>query len=187
MSMAAAEVSRKWTWLLPLILCGGLGAVENGTREILARSVDMGDEVVTPVKTVGESASIAGALGSVAVATVLVVGLMLALAWFLRRYGRRLHASGGGRHLAVVETLPLGLKRSVSLLRCGDRFLVLGQSEQGLSALAELPASAFAEEQAAEAAAAAPREDAPVPPADAASAVDGFKQRLQALRGGIEA
>lgn len=72
------------------------------------------------------------------VAIALVAG---GLAYALRRFGMRRVLPGRGRHLTVIETVPLGFKRSVSLLRLGDQVLVVGQGEHDLSHLATLPAS----------------------------------------------
>ncbi len=64
-------------------------------------------------------------------ALILVLGLIVAAAWALRRYGlqmgRSLAAGGrGGRRLAVVEMLGLDAKRRLVLVRRDDReFLLL--------------------------------------------------------------
>ena len=72
------------------------------------------------------------------VAIALVAGV---LAVVLRKLGMRRVLPGRGHHLTVIETVPLGFKRSVSLLRIGDQVLVVGQGEHDLSHLATLPAS----------------------------------------------
>ena len=72
------------------------------------------------------------------VAIAIIAGV---LAIVLRKLGMRRVLPGRGRHLTVIETVPLGFKRSVSLLRIGDQVLVVGQGEHDLSHLATLPAS----------------------------------------------
>ncbi len=86
-----------------------------------------------------------GVVGKAAVG--LLVSLMAiavvaaGLAYAARKFGMRRVLPGRGRHLTVIETVPLGFKRSVSLLRIGDQVLVVGQGEHDLSHLATLPAS----------------------------------------------
>lgn len=83
---------------------------------------------------------VADTLGKMGGALMLVLALVAAGAWLARRtLARRRIAGPGQRHLALLETMPLGLKRSVSVLRLGGRLLVVGQSEQGLCALADWP------------------------------------------------
>lgn len=69
---------------------------------------------------------------------VLVLGLVVASLWALKKYGRgRLPGSGSGR-LKVDETLALGDRRYVSILEAeGERFLI-ALSPQGVSLLARL-------------------------------------------------
>jgi len=68
------------------------------------------------------------------------------LAYAARKFGMRRVLPGRGRHLTVIETVPLGFKRSVSLLRIGDQVLVVGQGEHDLTHLATLPASVLDEQ-----------------------------------------
>ena len=60
----------------------------------------------------------------------LVVGLILALTWAMRRYGPHAlgGAMGGKRRLAVIESLTLDAKHRLVLLRQDDRehLIVLG-------------------------------------------------------------
>lgn len=72
------------------------------------------------------------------VAIAVIAGV---LAVILRKMGMKRVLPGRGRHLTVIETVPLGFKRSISLLRIGDQVLVVGQGEHDLSHLATLPAS----------------------------------------------
>lgn len=71
---------------------------------------------------------------------VLVVGLVGASLWALKKYGRgRLPGSGGGK-LRVEETLALGERRYVSILEAeGERFLI-GLTPQGISLISRLDA-----------------------------------------------
>ncbi len=78
-----------------------------------------------------------GLLISLAVIAVIAGGL----AYAVRKLGMRRVLPGRGHHLKVIETVPLGFKRSVSLVRIGDQVLVIGLGEHDLSHLATLPAS----------------------------------------------
>lgn len=86
-----------------------------------------------------------GVVGKAAVGLLLslvaIAVIAAGLAYALRKLGMRRVLPGRGRHLTVIETVPLGFKRSVSLLRIGDQVLVVGQGEHDLSHLATLPAS----------------------------------------------
>ena len=76
---------------------------------------------------------------------VVVIALAVLIAWVIRRSGlhRRLPGQRGD-HLEVLESLSLGPKRGVSLLRVGGQFVLVGHNEQSMAALgtfAELQAS----------------------------------------------
>lgn len=79
----------------------------------------------------------ASGLAGMALALVLVVALIVALGWLLRRVQAM---SGGGARpdLRVVATLALGVKERVVVVAVGDRHVLLGLSGQGMVALGEL-------------------------------------------------
>jgi flagellar biogenesis protein FliO len=115
-------------------------------------------------------ASPASVTGRAAVGLLVSVGAIVALAVVLglvvKRLGVKRMLPGKGRHLEVIETVPIGFKRAVSLLRLGDQILVVGQGEHELQHLATLPASVLgdAAKPASPAAAPAPTGDAPPAP-----------------------
>ena len=74
--------------------------------------------------------------GSLAVPAILLA--LLALGALLLGRRRR----GGGRLVQVIESAPIGPKRSVVVCRVGDELLVLGSSEAGVALLATRPAPA---------------------------------------------
>lgn len=90
-----------------------------------------------------------GVVGKAAIGlllSLLAIAVVAAgLAYAARKFGMRRVLPGRGRHLTVIETVPLGFKRSVSLVRIGDQVLVVGQGEHDLSHLATLPASVLDE------------------------------------------
>ena len=82
-----------------------------------------------------------GAIAGILASLVGVIALALALAWAVKRFGLQRVLPGRGRHIEVVESVGIGPKRSVTLLRLGDQVLVVGQAEHGVTHLATLPAS----------------------------------------------
>jgi flagellar biosynthetic protein FliO len=72
---------------------------------------------------------------------VIIAALAWALAWASKRFGMRRVMPGRGQHVQVIETVPLGFKRAISLVRIHDQVLVVGQGEHELCHLATLPAS----------------------------------------------
>lgn len=65
----------------------------------------------------------------------LVVGVILLLAWGLRRLSN-LHPSG---KMKVVATLPLGTRERAMLIEVGDRQVLLGVAPGRVSLLADYP------------------------------------------------
>lgn len=77
-----------------------------------------------------------GLLGAF-MAMLLVLGLILGLAWLLRRLPGAGFRPGDG--LRVVATLPLGTKERAVVVQVGSRQLLLGVSAGGVTLLHELP------------------------------------------------
>jgi flagellar biosynthetic protein FliO len=93
----------------------------------------------------GAPPSSASVAGKAAFGLVTSIGAILAvaaaLAYAAKRWGIRRALPGRGRHLEVVETVPLSFKRALVLVRIGDQLLVIGQGEHELHHIAQLPAS----------------------------------------------
>ncbi len=80
--------------------------------------------------------STAGALGSSLLALLIVIGLILALAWIVRRMpglGPRGHSA-----LKIVATLPVGMKERVMVIEVGDRQLLIGVTGEQITLLERL-------------------------------------------------
>ena len=75
------------------------------------------------------------------ISLTVIIALAVGLGLVVKKLGKRRLLPGRGRHLEVIETVPLGFKRAVSLIRLGDQVLVVGQGEHELHHLATLPAS----------------------------------------------
>lgn len=73
---------------------------------------------------------------------LLVVAVAVALGWAVKRLNARKLLGGRGRHLEVLETVSVGPRRSLALVRCGAHWLVVGLGERELITVATLPAPA---------------------------------------------
>lgn len=113
-----------------------------------------------PAGTESAPVSPGRALATMTVAVVIIIGLGIGAVVLIRRLGTRRGSAGSARHLSVVETLPVGVKRSLLVVRLGDQVVLVGSHEQGLTALAQMPATVLAAEGASPAAASA---SAPAP------------------------
>nr|WP_255699652.1 flagellar biosynthetic protein FliO [Luteimonas sp. Y-2-2-4F] len=95
-------------------------------------------ETVRPASApVGAHAPQAPGLGGAFVALVLVLGLILGLAWLLKRL-----PGGGFRQadgLRVVASIPLGAKERAAVVQVGDEQLLLGIGAGGVRTLHRLP------------------------------------------------
>jgi flagellar protein FliO/FliZ len=86
--------------------------------------------------TTGAPASTVGALGSSLLALVIVIALILAMAWLLRRLpGAGFGASGG---MKIVASLAVGVKERVMVVAVGEQHLVLGVTAQQITLLTTL-------------------------------------------------
>jgi flagellar biosynthetic protein FliO len=85
-----------------------------------------------------EAPSAAGLLARTFGALLLIVGLLAALAWGLRRFGGAQlgREAEDAPELAVLATISLGDRRSLSAVRFGDRLLLLGSTAQAITLLA---------------------------------------------------
>jgi flagellar protein FliO/FliZ len=72
-------------------------------------------------------------------ALLLIVGLIVAAAWMMKRFGgaRFGKVAEGAPELSVLNTVALGDKRSVAIIRFGERTLLVGSTTQSITVLAE--------------------------------------------------
>jgi flagellar protein FliO/FliZ len=78
-----------------------------------------------------------GSLLQTLFALVLVLAVLGALAWFLKRYGPR--AGGGTANLRVVGSLNLGGRERLLVVEIGNQWIVVGASPGRVNALATMP------------------------------------------------
>lgn len=104
------------------------------SEQELQAPLNLGDEKPTPGAASGSEPSGWRAFGSV----VLVLGLAGGGLWAFRKWGaKRMPGSGGGR-LRVEETLSLGDRRFVSILRADDEKFLIALSPQGITLLSRM-------------------------------------------------
>ncbi|MBI3074548.1 MAG: flagellar biosynthetic protein FliO [Deltaproteobacteria bacterium] len=76
--------------------------------------------------------------------TILVLLVVVVLAIVIVRFGVKRIVAGpewrGGANLKVIERLTLEPRRSIVLVRAGDKYLLLATSEGGVSFVREVPA-----------------------------------------------
>lgn len=84
------------------------------------------------------------ALVSIGVSLVAVLALAVALGWLVKKAGVKRLMPRKGDHLEVLESLPLGFKRQVFLIRVGEQVVLVGNGEHELTALGTFPAAGFA-------------------------------------------
>ncbi len=100
-------------------------------------------QVVMP----GSAAPATGGLLQTIMALVLVIGLLLALAWFMKRYGPR--AMGASANIRLVGALNIGGRERIMVVEVGDQWIVVGASPGRVNALATMPRQEGVEPQAA--------------------------------------
>jgi flagellar protein FliO/FliZ len=72
----------------------------------------------------------------------LVLALMAALLWTLRKLQSRLNTQHAGRRLNVIETLSVGPRQKFALLRVGQHEVLVGITASQMTALAHWPEGA---------------------------------------------
>ncbi|MBW8899970.1 MAG: flagellar biosynthetic protein FliO [Massilia sp.] len=96
---------------------------------------------VTPGATVPPvtmpSGSSTGSLLQTLFALIVVLAVLGALAWFLKRYAPRV--AGGNANLRVVGSLNLGGRERIVVVEVGNEWIVVGASPGRINALATMP------------------------------------------------
>ncbi len=88
-----------------------------------------------------------GSLLQTILSLVLVLGILLGLAWFLKRYGPR--AMGASANVKLVGALNIGGRERIMVVEVGDQWIVVGASPGRVNALATMPRQEGVEPQAA--------------------------------------
>jgi flagellar protein FliO/FliZ len=72
----------------------------------------------------------------------LVLALMAALLWALRRLQSRMATQNSGRRMQIIESLSIGPRQKIALVRVGDHEVMVGITASQISALAHWPDNA---------------------------------------------
>lgn len=88
-----------------------------------------------------------GSLLQTLFALVFVLGLLAALAWFVKRFNPR--GVGSAANVRMVGALSLGARERIVVVEVGDQWIVVGASPGRINALATMPKQEGAEPQAA--------------------------------------
>ena len=81
------------------------------------------------------SADLFRMIGSFALVLVLMAGLL----WALRRLQSRMATQNSGRRLQILESLSIGPRQKIALVRVGDHEVMVGITASQITALAQWP------------------------------------------------
>ena len=69
----------------------------------------------------------------------LVLALMAALLWALRRLQSRMNSQNSGRRLQIIETVSVGPRQKIALIRVGTPEVLVGITPTQMTSLGQLP------------------------------------------------
>ena len=69
----------------------------------------------------------------------LVLAIMAALLWALRKLQSRMHSHQPGRRMQIIESLSVGPRQKFALLRVGEHEVLVGITPTQMTALAHWP------------------------------------------------
>lgn len=128
--------------IILVLAIGGLAVIDIGsvaadrddaTAQSTAPAMSSADQAVGPLEVPTM------AIVKTICALIVVLFAMYAGVYLLKRFmGRHGRGEGGVSTLEVLETTHLGPKKSVSLIRVGDRSVLVGVTDQQISVLSEL-------------------------------------------------
>lgn len=123
-------------------LAGAQETTKPATTQPASASVEDGKLGAT---TKEASSNSYGAWGQLLLAMAIVVGLIVALGWLVKRLGggKGLHNTGA---LKLIARANLSPKHQMFLVRMGDRLVLIGAGPQGLATLSEITDAAEASE-----------------------------------------
>jgi flagellar protein FliO/FliZ len=90
------------------------------------------------------SAPATGSLLQTILALMLVLGLLLGLAWFMKRFGPRV--MGASANVKLVGALNIGGRERIMVVEVGNQWIVVGASPGRVNALATMPRQEGAQE-----------------------------------------
>jgi flagellar biosynthetic protein FliO len=169
----------RWILLLMLLAQVGMSAESTATPVFSDAEWNRHNNAVTTTAPatsaqVGSNVPVGPSIAALLGGLVLVVGLAVGLGWTAKRLGMKRLIQGQGKHLSVIETVPIGFKRQATLLRLGDQVLVVGLGEHECCHLGTFPAAALS----------LPAASAPLPPTQPTKPDGAFAGILAKLNGG---
>ncbi len=146
--------------LVAMLIPGLLGAAETASGADLFTEAEW-QATARPSASAATVAppALGPSIATLGVGVLAVAALALGLGWMAKRLGARRLVQGRGRHLEILEVVPLAYKRQMALVKIGDQVVLVGIGEHELAHLATLPAAAVLT--------ATPTTAAPVPAASA--------------------
>jgi flagellar protein FliO/FliZ len=69
----------------------------------------------------------------------LVIALLVALLWALRKLQGKMNSQNAGRRLQIIESLSVGPRQKVALIRVGEREVLIGISPNQINGIASWP------------------------------------------------
>ena len=77
------------------------------------------------------------------------LAIVLVLAWLALKFlaGRMGSLGFSGKNIRLVETMPLGYRRSLHIVEVGGKVLLIGSTEGGVTLLAELDPDALKDKE----------------------------------------
>jgi flagellar biosynthetic protein FliO len=94
-----------------------------------ARPAAVADPALAPSAT--------GSLLTTVFSLILVLGLLVGLAWLLKRFGPR--SITGGANVKLVGALSVGARERILVVEVGEQWIVVGASPGRMNALATMP------------------------------------------------
>lgn len=98
----------------------------------LAQAADVADKTLPPSALSGGGADLAGSVGQMFFGLAVVIVVLVACLWLLKRLGA---PRGNARGLKVLSAAPVGPRERVVLVEVGQKVLVLGVAPGQINAL----------------------------------------------------
>lgn len=117
-----------------------------------------------------QTPSALGSLVQTILSLGLVIGLLVGLAWLLKRFGPR--TITGGTTVKLVGALSVGARERILVVEVGEQWIVVGASPGRMNALATMPRQETSE-----------AELAPASPLPGANFAEWFKQTIEKRNG----
>ncbi len=118
----------------------GIGRASHRFRTDIPCVVPRGNDQVSSEAPLGDQRKIAVPAVTVTSSLAVVLGLFAGLVWLTRKFGSRSmnHAAVPKEVLTSLGSTPIDSRTRITMLRCGNRILVVAQTATGLHPLSEI-------------------------------------------------